>query len=254
MSSKNINIIESKNLEEMKLMLTEYPNSDQPVSGNKLFRWACKNGHIEVAKILLKNKSVDPTASRNSAIRSASKNGHAEVVKILLKDERVNPADLYNDAIDSASKNGHVKVVKALLKDKRVNPGDYRKGAVRKAFRNNNDKVLEILLKDRRVDPELIGMNRWNSWNGHRIRFVKLLIPEDEKKRRNSRMVYDDYAITRDSHEGYSAITKLGIQDDQNDQEVVVGWEMTEDGDLKLLYGLSDGYPWSVIKPPNVGG
>jgi ankyrin repeat protein len=65
----------------------------------------------------LKDKQVNPADLNNEALRWASRNGHSEVVKVLLKDSRVNPADNNNQAIIWASRDGHVKVVEVLLKN-----------------------------------------------------------------------------------------------------------------------------------------
>ena len=47
---------------------------------------------IEVVKLLLTDKRVNPSANNNFAIRWASRNGHTKVVKLLLADERVDPS------------------------------------------------------------------------------------------------------------------------------------------------------------------
>lgn len=61
-----------------------------------------------------------PYSITNMPIRMASKYGHLEIVRLLLDDKRVDPTDRDNDAIWSAYENGHVDVVKLLLKDERV--------------------------------------------------------------------------------------------------------------------------------------
>jgi hypothetical protein len=81
---------------------------------------ASRSGHVQVVKLLLSDKRVDPSAGDNRAIKNASINGHVEVVKVLLSDPRVDPSAGNNDAIRRASENGHVEVVKLLLNDSRV--------------------------------------------------------------------------------------------------------------------------------------
>ena len=44
---------------------------------------------MEVVKLLLSDKRVDPSAENNYAIRYTSK--HYEIVKLLLSDKRVDP-------------------------------------------------------------------------------------------------------------------------------------------------------------------
>ncbi len=63
---------------------------------------------------------MNPSAENNDAIRWASKNGHTEVVKLLLADDRVDPSSRDNSAIKLASSNSHSEVVKLLLADGRI--------------------------------------------------------------------------------------------------------------------------------------
>jgi len=77
-------------------------------------------GHLEVVKILLQDKRIDPSIYDNhdvyfSAIQHASTNGHTEVVKLLLEDRRVDPAVAGSGTLRYASDNGHTGVVKILL-------------------------------------------------------------------------------------------------------------------------------------------
>ena len=81
---------------------------------------ACKGGHLNVVRELLKDGRVDPSASYNTAIISASKNGYLEIVKELMKNERVDPSAEYNRALRYAINNRHIDIVIELLKDPRV--------------------------------------------------------------------------------------------------------------------------------------
>ena len=65
---------------------------------------AAENGHIEIVKLLLNDKRVNPAANMDQAIGSAAANGHIEIVKLtLLADKRVNPADNNNYALRLAA-------------------------------------------------------------------------------------------------------------------------------------------------------
>lgn len=57
---------------------------------------------------------VIPSARNNEALSTAAMNGHLEIVKLLLADRRVNPADT-NYAIILASMDGYSDIVKLLL-------------------------------------------------------------------------------------------------------------------------------------------
>src|SRR5687768_15300647 len=83
----------------------------------KEFVQACREYNIVVVKDLLA-KGVDPAAYNNLAIRYACKNGHTDIVKMLLNDTRVD----HNYAIRVACYNGHIDIVKLLLADTRVDP------------------------------------------------------------------------------------------------------------------------------------
>ena len=65
-----------------------------------LFIQACECGHLYyVQQTLLLDKKIDPSTNYNEAIRYASKWGHIEVVKLLLQDKRVDPFVWNNCAI-----------------------------------------------------------------------------------------------------------------------------------------------------------
>ena len=148
---------------------------DPSVDYNNAIRLASKNGHIEIVKILLQDKRVDPTD--NWAIRIASQFGHIEIVKILLEDKRVDPSADDNYAIQYASQNGHTAVVKLLLHDDRVNPAVCNNYSIKSAIENGYTETIKILLQDKRVDPSVDNNYaiRFASYNGH-TEIVKLLL------------------------------------------------------------------------------
>ena len=57
----------------------------------------------------------DPSIENNILIREASRDGNIDVVKLLLADKRVNPSANDNEAIQWAKYYGHTEVVKLLL-------------------------------------------------------------------------------------------------------------------------------------------
>ena len=54
---------------------------------------------MDVVKILLNAKRVDPSANNNDTIKYSSRYGHVDVVKILLNDKRVDPSANNNDTM-----------------------------------------------------------------------------------------------------------------------------------------------------------
>lgn len=119
---------------------------------NSAIGWASYNGRLEVVRLLLTNKSVDPADEDNFAILYASTNGHHKVVELLLKYPGVNPSAQNNIAVKLASEKGHEKVVELLLKNG-VDPSVDDNYAIRRASENNHLEVVKLLLNDPRVDP-----------------------------------------------------------------------------------------------------
>jgi hypothetical protein len=91
-------------------MLLNDMRVDPADKSNSAFVKACKNGRIEVVKLLLTDKRIDPTIPnfdgmsnrflnlRRQGIKMAQKNGHKEVVELLMQDSRFSnyklPADI----------------------------------------------------------------------------------------------------------------------------------------------------------------
>ena len=74
-------------------------------------RWASRNGHTEIVKLLLE-AGADVHAKNDGPLRLASENGHTEVVKLLLDAGTNFHAD--NKALRWARRKGHTEVVKLL--------------------------------------------------------------------------------------------------------------------------------------------
>jgi hypothetical protein len=75
------------------------------------------SGHVEVVKLLLADKRVDPSA------HAASKNGHIEVVRLMLTDHPVDPSATDTDALRSTSAQGSTSsanIIELLMTDRRV--------------------------------------------------------------------------------------------------------------------------------------
>ncbi|MCH9715800.1 MAG: ankyrin repeat domain-containing protein [Gammaproteobacteria bacterium] len=52
---------------------------------------ACRRGHVNVVRILLKVESINPWAQMNAALRCATHHQHVDVIKLLLEDGRCDP-------------------------------------------------------------------------------------------------------------------------------------------------------------------
>ena len=103
--------------------------------GETSFHLACKNGHLKIVQLLLKNtysefgsntKDLDLNAKNyidESAFTLACKKGHSEVVKLLIENSaayriHLNAKDWYGKtAFMSASIHGHSDIFKILMKN-----------------------------------------------------------------------------------------------------------------------------------------
>lgn len=132
---------------------------------------ACKNGYIEIVKLLLRGdqeqvvKSVDQVehgyrliddsrlSEYHAALRFACRNGRTEIVELLLADGRADPKDQDSSALKEACRNGHTEIVELLLIDGRADPSDSDSLAFIFACRNGNIEMVKLLLADGRADP-----------------------------------------------------------------------------------------------------
>jgi ankyrin repeat protein len=86
---------------------------------------ASKNGNLENVRLLLSHPKVDPSDNDNLALRSALIHRKIDIVKLLLQDKRINPAGVNNDSIIRTSfskSNGTINVIKLLLADSKIDP------------------------------------------------------------------------------------------------------------------------------------
>jgi hypothetical protein len=114
-------------------------------------RWAARNGHTEVVKVLLADDRVSPEVARNYAIGMAAINGHVEVVKLLMQHPKVNPADDEEYALIHAERHNHYDVIHELVKDKRVNPFIYNGSIFNSLIYKGRADTLELILQ---IHPE----------------------------------------------------------------------------------------------------
>ncbi|UCG51380.1 MAG: ankyrin repeat domain-containing protein, partial [Candidatus Latescibacterota bacterium] len=133
-------------------VLLKIDGASPSVNGNYK-NWQVVRGQLEIVKLLLKGKRVDPSARDNEAILYAAQFGHTEIVELLLKDPRVDPSANRNAAIRRAAENGHVGIVELLLKDPRVDPSARDNEAIQRAAFSGHLEVVELLLKHPDVDP-----------------------------------------------------------------------------------------------------
>mmetsp|Transcript_18214 Transcript_18214/g.29609 ORF Transcript_18214/g.29609 Transcript_18214/m.29609 type:complete len:647 (-) Transcript_18214:543-2483(-) len=143
------------------------------------FRLACKNGNLQVVKMLLNDGRVYPWSKESLCFRIAAVRSNLAVLRVLLEDNRVDPAACHNEAIRVAAKSGNDDIVKCLLLDRRVDPRSSESYALRWACRNGHVSCVRLLLDDNRSDPSAMeGYSlTWASKNGH-IEVVRTLLKQ----------------------------------------------------------------------------
>lgn len=144
---------------------------------NWAMRKACMRGHIDIVKLLLKDKRVNP--NDNVVIRFASAKGYLDIVNLLLEDPRVDPS-LYimnvspSSGLIGACKKGHLNIVIRLLQDPRIDPSQRHQLALYTASSYGHPEIVNYLLQDKRVVP-LRSVLRVASVKGH-VEIVKRLL------------------------------------------------------------------------------
>jgi len=145
--------IKKNDLKEVTIRLN-HPDVNVARSDNHALGLAAQYGHIDILKLLLKDKRVDPSGDNNWAIRFASENGKYESVKLLLKDKRVDPSACSNDAISYALKRKHLVIVDLLWSDKRV----------KRTLKKDYPKIYEQLIPMDIID-KLNNFNKIKKFN-----------------------------------------------------------------------------------------
>jgi hypothetical protein len=104
---------------------------------------------------VLQRENCDPTIHENAILDTAVVDQNIEVVKLLLADKRVDPTvhEVDENFIHSAVRTRNTILLKLLLKDGRADPNENESLALRRAVEMKNTKMVELLLIDGRADP-----------------------------------------------------------------------------------------------------
>ena len=104
--------------------------------------FAISKGYSEIALLLVNYHITHPSAGRGwDFLRLAAKNGRLEIVRLLLESKRLNPS-FSQEALEMAAENGHIEIVHLLLdhaKDKTI--------AFYRAVQGNHIEIVRLLLK-----------------------------------------------------------------------------------------------------------
>jgi len=153
---------------------------------------ACKNGHLDVVKLLLQG-NVDvlaQTKSGETPLHLAAMNGHHKIVRKLLKHELNRDYVDISDSLNVAAERGHVEVVKELIiKSNRRTTHYYPRpdgtNAIHLAAANGHLEVVQLLVKAKHFNLNITKANdlgyvplHYACENGH-ILVAEYLLKED---------------------------------------------------------------------------
>ena len=135
-------------------------------SGRLPIHFAAEEGHVEVVRLLLKQRDVSPNLTdhqNETALFKAAKNGHEAVVQLLLDQEDVQPDIVTLEgwtALATAVLERHIRIVRALLARRDVNPNiaPYEQTPLWMAAPGEQEVIAELL---RRPDIDIDRKNRW---------------------------------------------------------------------------------------------
>ncbi|GBG34276.1 Ankyrin-2 [Hondaea fermentalgiana] len=208
------------------------------------FRMACRNGHLDAARLLAadprtKVEEVDAEALNSAAYygaddlvekilatsacaelvmsgepaRIALERGHLKTARRILADSRM-PETSSSLLLASASWSGLTEVVEELLRDADVDPSAEGQSAIRAASANGHAATVAVLLQANGVDPSVLQNEalRFASRGGH-LDVVKLLLAHP----RVDPTAEDSEALTAAAAGGRSEIVQILLQDGRAD-------------------------------------
>jgi ankyrin repeat protein len=193
---------------------TEKKLLDDAFDFRKAIVCASEAGYLEVVRLLLTDRRVDPSTNKGEALHNASRNGHVDVVKLLLTDNRVDASDCHDYALRLACIYGHVEVVKVLLADNRVEPAGNRSEALRVASRGGFTEVVKVLLAYTNPSPStkesvLVRLARWRRYDHVANKLMK--------NRRVDPAADDNEAIRRAAAGGHLEVMECLLADSRVD-------------------------------------
>ncbi|MCH9757221.1 MAG: ankyrin repeat domain-containing protein [Gammaproteobacteria bacterium] len=159
--------VQKNNLKKVKKLLqnTACNANHKDNNGFTALMIASSNGYIDIVKVLLNDKKVNPlqktTNGGFNALMLASKNRMTllDTIKLLLLDGRIDPNEEANDTFTTlmmATEFGHPDIVQALLDDTRADPNQYTlrgSTALMIASARGQLDIAKLLLADGRTDP-----------------------------------------------------------------------------------------------------
>jgi len=191
-------------------------------------KWAVRNGHEEVVKMLLEQEEINPdqtdTEFGRTPISYAAEKGHEGIVKMLLEREEVNPdqadTQLGQTPLSWAAERGHEGVVKMFLEREEVNPGkadtEYGRTPLLWAAAGGHEGVVKMLLEREEVNPDQADLSSrtpisWAAAKGHEG-IVKMLLEREEVNPDLAETWYGRAPISHAAERGHERIVKILLE------------------------------------------
>ncbi|OBT79993.1 hypothetical protein VF21_01161 [Pseudogymnoascus sp. 05NY08] len=218
------------------------------VERNCALYWAATNGHVTVARYLVRNgasgmseaEGVDWRAEwRNSALGSAAAANHVEIVQMLL--EQATEENLRdNSALSDAAKEGHVDIVRLLLGKWPSRGGSYdysRAGALAFAAEKGDEEIVRLIL-EKGVDLTVpLQMDDraplCRAAGAGQTSMVKLLLDQNKPPAPTTYTI--ELAMSMAMRKGHDAIVRMLLDLGVVTNFVMPMYDAVESGNLSIL-------------------
>ncbi|MDX1902873.1 MAG: CHAT domain-containing protein [Thermonemataceae bacterium] len=175
-----------------------------------LLETAIKDGNVEIAAFLIKNKYeiLSPFSDSTYAIHQACKNGYEDLVKLLLKNKKViSQIDKYgNTPLMYAAYNGQLRICKLLIEkgaDKSI-INKQKKSALDLAESRKLNEVINYLKNNEYQEPD-----EWQKLNQEAVRYYNQNKIEKAEEVLKQALNFVDSKYSQQSEEYASALFNL---------------------------------------------
>jgi ankyrin repeat protein len=146
--------IEKNNIDKFKTLINKVDINDTDYF---FLAQACSLNRIEMIKILLNIKELDPSIEDNYVLSVVAQKGHLEVMKLLLSDNRIKPSSNNNELdIYQATYYKNFDIIELWLTiDNKIDPSDMDNFCIKSAFINKEYRLVDLLLTYKSVINKL---------------------------------------------------------------------------------------------------
>jgi hypothetical protein len=153
-------IINSGDVEKL-LSLIEDPLLNLSICDDIALRIASQNQSIDIIKILLKDKRVNPSIGINMPIKKAISFNNEEMLKLLLNHNKniINKSNI--ELFEFALQKKSFSCLKILIEDGRIDPSKDYNFLIQDLFDEEQHELVELLWKDNRIKDTLKEDNEY---------------------------------------------------------------------------------------------